>query len=236
MIPVEIAKGIYDVGVTDWNIRDFHGYKTSRGTTYNAYLVLGEDPILIDTVKAPFYEEMMARIASVIAPEKIRYIISNHAEMDHSGGLPRAIADIKPEKIFASKMGVKALKAHFHLDMDITPLDNTQCLEVGDLKFTFLETRMLHWPDSMHVPCGTGCGGRHIDHRGFCHGQCLVDPAPPASQFHGHGLSRDQASGLGYRDHVLHPRHQSGNPRQEGRQAARGARRHDPLRECDVRL
>lgn len=86
---IKITDKVYWVGAIDWELRDFHGYTTSRGTTYNAYLILGEKPILIDTVKAQFYDEMMARIKSVIEPEKIAYIVSNHAEMDHSGSLQK---------------------------------------------------------------------------------------------------------------------------------------------------
>ena len=48
MKPIEIAEGIFDVGVTDWNIRDFHGYSTHRGTSYNAYLILDEKIVLMD--------------------------------------------------------------------------------------------------------------------------------------------------------------------------------------------
>ncbi len=145
----KITDKVYWVGAIDWELRDFHGYTTSRGTTYNAYLVLGEKPILIDTVKAQFYDEMMARIASVIDPKEIAYIVSNHAEMDHSGSLQKAVATIKPEKVFASKMGVKALNAHFNLDFEITEITPNEEIAFGDRKFKFIETRMLHWPDSM---------------------------------------------------------------------------------------
>ena len=51
MKPVEIAKGVYDVGVNDWNIRDFHGYSTYQGTSYNAFLIIDEKIALVDTVK-----------------------------------------------------------------------------------------------------------------------------------------------------------------------------------------
>ena len=84
MQAVKITDKVYWVGAIDWNIRDFHGYSTKRGTTYNAFLILSEKPTLIDTVKKEFYPEMMARIASVIDPKKIEIIISNHSEMDHS--------------------------------------------------------------------------------------------------------------------------------------------------------
>ena len=64
MKPIEIAKGVYDVGVNDWNISDFHGYSTPGGTSYNAFLIVADEITLVDTVKAPFMDEMMSRIAS----------------------------------------------------------------------------------------------------------------------------------------------------------------------------
>ncbi len=66
MKAVQVREGIYWVGAIDWNIRNFHGYETPNGTTYNAYLILDEKVTLIDTVKAPFTEEMIERIESVI--------------------------------------------------------------------------------------------------------------------------------------------------------------------------
>ena len=88
----------------------FSWYTTPHGSTYNAYLVIADDITLIDTVKAPFMEEMLSRIKSVVEPSKIKNIISNHSEMDHSGCLPEAIDLIKPQKVFASTVGVKTLK------------------------------------------------------------------------------------------------------------------------------
>jgi len=81
---IKISEHVYWVGAIDWTIRDFHGYTTPHGSTYNAYLIMADDITLIDTVKAPFMGEMLARIASVVEPSKIKYIISNHSEMDHS--------------------------------------------------------------------------------------------------------------------------------------------------------
>ncbi len=85
---VELKKGIYWVGAIDWNVRDFHGYSTPTGTTYNAYLILDEKNVLVDTVKTSFYLEMLGRISEIIDPSKIDVIVSNHVEMDHSSSLP----------------------------------------------------------------------------------------------------------------------------------------------------
>ncbi len=64
MKPVEIAKGIYDVGVNDWNIRDFHGYSTHLGTSYNAFLIVDSKIALIDAVKKEFSDELIENICS----------------------------------------------------------------------------------------------------------------------------------------------------------------------------
>jgi flavorubredoxin len=147
--PIQISDKVYWVGALDWTIRDFHGYNTMRGSTYNAYLVLADKVTLIDTVKAPFKDEMLARIAGLIDPKKIDYIISNHSEMDHSGSLGQVINEVNPEKVFASQMGVKALHDQFTIDDEIIPVKDGEKLSLGNMNITFIETRMLHWPDSM---------------------------------------------------------------------------------------
>ena len=146
---VRVTDRVYWVGARDWEIREFHGYRTSRGTTYNAFLILADKVTLVDTVKAPHRREMMARIRSVLEPTKIDYIISNHSEMDHSGCLPETIAAVKPEKVFASANGVRALEAHFHLGGGIQAVKTGDTLSLGNMNVTFVETKMLHWPDSM---------------------------------------------------------------------------------------
>jgi len=146
---IKVTDNVYWVGAIDWTIRDFHGYTTPHGSTYNAYLVMADDITLIDTVKAPFMDEMLSRIKSVIEPSKIKYIVSNHSEMDHSGCLPEVIDFIKPQKVFASTVGVKTLKELFHDKHEIIPVKDGETLSLGNMELTFMETRMIHWPDSM---------------------------------------------------------------------------------------
>jgi flavorubredoxin len=146
----EIAKGIYDVGVKDWNIRDFHGYSTYQGTTYNAFLIVDEKVALIDTVKKEFADQMLDNIARIIDPKKIDLVVSNHTEMDHSGGLPRVMHRIGEDKpLYCSQMGARNLKQHFFPNWNYQPVKNGEELSLGSRTLTFLETRMLHWPDSM---------------------------------------------------------------------------------------
>ncbi len=150
MEPIEISEGVYDVGVVDWNIRDFHGYSTYKGTTYNAYLILDDKITLIDTVKKQFADDLIDGISQIIDPKKIDYVVSNHTEMDHSGGLPRIMHKVGEDKpLYCSQMGQKNLSRHFPQKWNYHPVENGGKLSLGNRTLTFLETRMLHWPDSM---------------------------------------------------------------------------------------
>ena len=75
MKPFQIAEGIYDVGVKDWNISDFHGYSTPYGTSYNAFLIVDEKIALIDTVKGEFADELLYNISQVVDPKKIDIVV-----------------------------------------------------------------------------------------------------------------------------------------------------------------
>ncbi|MGE5473185.1 MAG: FprA family A-type flavoprotein [Ignavibacteriales bacterium] len=149
MQAVKLADNIYWVGAIDWDLRDFHGYTTQRGSTYNAYLVIDEKITLIDTVKYYLVDEMLQRISSVIDPSKIDYIISNHVEMDHSGGLPRIMEIAKDAVIYTSPNGEKGLKAHYKKDWNFKVVKTGDAISLGKRTIDFVLTPMVHWPDNM---------------------------------------------------------------------------------------
>ncbi len=150
MRTTELAKGIYWVGAIDWDVRDFHGYSTYRGTTYNAFLIIDEKVTLFDTVKRSHMDDLLRHIRSIIDPAKIDYLVVNHVEMDHSGALPEMMEIIKPEKLICSPMGYKAIVDHFHReDWPYEIVKSGDEISIGKRTIQFLETRMLHWPDSM---------------------------------------------------------------------------------------
>ena len=150
MEPIQIAEGVFDVGVTDWNIRDFHGYSTDLGTTYNAFLIVDEKITLVDTVREEFSGQLLENISRIVDPKKIDYVVSNHTELDHSGGLARVMHRIGEDKpIYCSKMGHKNLPRHFAPNWDYHPVTTGEELSLGNRTLTFVETRMIHWPDSM---------------------------------------------------------------------------------------
>jgi len=149
MDKVELKRGIYWVGAIDWNVRDFHGYSTPFGSTYNAYLILDEKNVLVDTVKAPFYLEMLGRISEIIDPAKIDIVISNHVEMDHSGSLLQIVERIGSPLVVTSERGKKGLEKHYQQSWKFRTVKSGETLSIGHRTLAFVEAPMLHWPDSM---------------------------------------------------------------------------------------
>lgn len=151
MTAIKIADHIYSVGAVDYDIREFHGYETPYGTTYNAYLIMDEKITLIDTVKSTFSDTLIKNISEVIDPSKIDYIISNHVEPDHSGGL-KPVSDIaKNAKLITSPNGEKGLRAYYHQNWDFQVVKTGDTLSIGKYTLEFIQTPMVHWPDNMMV-------------------------------------------------------------------------------------
>ncbi len=146
---VELKKDIYWVGGIDWDIRNFHGYSTGRGTTYNAYLIKDKKITLIDTVKHYLFDEMIERIKEIIDPKKIDYIISNHVEMDHSGSIPKMHKIASNAEIITSTRGEKGLNKHYKENIDYKVVNSGDTLNIGDRTLHFVQIPMVHWPDSM---------------------------------------------------------------------------------------
>lgn len=147
---VKIKENIYWVGAIDWDLRNFHGYLTQRGSTYNAYLIIDEKVTLVDTVKAYKTDEMLERISSVIDLEKIDYLVCNHVEMDHSGALPAVKAKLPNAKIYTSPNGYKGLNMHYDIsEWDISEVKAGDSLSLGKNTLDFFPIPMVHWPDSM---------------------------------------------------------------------------------------
>lgn len=155
MRPFEIRKGIYWVGAVDWNVRTFHGhtYSTSRGTTYNAYLIVDEKIALVDTVYGPFAKELIEKIRDIIPPEKIDYVIANHVETDHSGAMPELMKLCPKAKVFGTAKCKEGLYRHYYENWDFQIVKTGDKLSLGKRTLTFVEAPMIHWPDSMFTYC-----------------------------------------------------------------------------------
>jgi len=155
MKSVEIKKGVYWVGVVDWDIRTFHGntYSTKRGTTYNSYLIIDEKVTLVDGVLGSFAGEQIERIREIIPVEKIDYIVVNHIEPDHSGALPQLMKLCPKAKLFGTAKCKEGLARMYYSDWDFQVVKTGDKLSIGKRNLTFIEAPMIHWPDSMFTYC-----------------------------------------------------------------------------------
>jgi flavorubredoxin len=144
----QLKPGIYWVGAIDWNIRNFHGYVTNRGSTYNAYLIVDETTVLIDTVKTPFFSEMMDRIEAIIDPQEIKYLISNHTEPDHSGSITQFL-NHSNATLIATPAGQRGLRRYYGEDLACVTTKEMPTLSLGTRTLQFVPVPMVHWPDSM---------------------------------------------------------------------------------------
>ena len=151
MKAVEIVKDVYWVGAIDYSVKHFHGYSytTHHGTTFNAYLILGEKIALVDAVYGPFSDEMLKRIESVIDPAKIDYVISNHTEMDHSGAIPQVLDRLDNGVLFCTEKAVDELRKHYPDGWNIKTVKTGDEIDLGGKTLRFYEAPMLHWPESM---------------------------------------------------------------------------------------
>ena len=145
----EIAPGVYAVGVADWTLRDFHGFVTNRGVTYNSYLVVDDKIALIDTVKHTLVDELLQNVAGIIEPSRIDYVVSNHAEPDHSSGLPQVTKAMSNATVVCTAKCRSAFDAYYQGDWPYRIVKTADELSLGKNSLSFLATPMVHWPDSM---------------------------------------------------------------------------------------
>ncbi len=147
----ELAKGVNWVGYVDWHVRDFHSYQTKRGSTYNSYLVQGSDATaVIDAVKAPYVGRLIDNVLAKTSADKIKYIVCNHAEPDHSGGMPALVAAFPGAEVIVNAKCKDALSCHYDTTgWNFKIVKEAEQLPLGGKTLQFFDTPMVHWPESM---------------------------------------------------------------------------------------
>eukprot|EP00727_Mastigamoeba_balamuthi_P003138 m51a1_g12821 hypothetical protein (459) ;mRNA; r:1992-3368 len=173
-LAARVSPSVYWVGGVDFGIRDFHGIDVP-GSTYNAYLVLGESPTLVDTVKAPFADALLASVERLVDPELVRYVVVNHAEPDHASALPAVMQRLRNAELVCTKKCKDALLAHYRGGARLRGEDVGAALRLDEVSalgagaegwnyrvvragetlqlgegqtLWFTDTPMVHWPES----------------------------------------------------------------------------------------
>jgi len=149
MKPRKIKDKIYWMGSVDWDRRLFDTLvPLPDGTSYNAYLIEGSDKTaLLDTVDPPMAHELLSQLERI---PKLDYVISQHAEQDHSGTIPQVL-----EKFPDSKLITSARAKGMLMDLLQVPekyfitVKDGETLSLGDKTLKFIYTPWVHWPETM---------------------------------------------------------------------------------------
>ncbi|MEW6142243.1 MAG: FprA family A-type flavoprotein [Chloroflexota bacterium] len=152
MKTVELIPGITWVGIEDWNRRFFDALiPLPHGTSYNSYLAIGKNRVaLIDTAGRGFEDQLLAKIQTIVPPEKIDYIVMNHAEPDHAGAIPAVMsAALKAQVVTTKKGGEMAGVLHRVPESRCLTIRDGDTLDLGGKTLRFLEAPWLHWPETM---------------------------------------------------------------------------------------
>ena len=156
MKPREITKNVHWVGAIDWDRRIFDSLiPLPEGTTYNAYLVQGsEKTALVDTVDPALQEKLFERL-ELLGVTKLDYVVSNHAEQDHSGSIPAVLERFPGARVLATPKGVSMLRDLMPLPADaLVSVADGEEVSLGDLSLRFIHFPWVHWPETMltYVP------------------------------------------------------------------------------------
>ena len=146
----QLCKNIDWVGFVDWTMRDFHSFVTQRGVTYNSYLIRDEKIALIDTVKEPYKEYLLKNIEKLADLKKVDYIIVNHAEPDHSSALSFIVKSLPNAKVVCNQKCKDILSSYYDVSSwKFQIIKSGEKLSLGKLTLSFIDTPMVHWPESM---------------------------------------------------------------------------------------
>jgi flavorubredoxin len=149
MKPREIVPDVHYVGAPDFDRRLFDALiPLPDGTSYNSYLVTGRDKIaLIDAVEPQKLDVLRAYLEGV---PNIDYLISNHTEQDHSGGIPWLLERYPGAVVLASEPAKSMLVDHLAIDpARIRTVADGERLDLGGKSLRFIYTPWVHWPETM---------------------------------------------------------------------------------------
>ncbi|MCK4443305.1 MAG: MBL fold metallo-hydrolase, partial [Thermoplasmata archaeon] len=151
MVVMELTKDIHYVGAVDWDRRLFDSLiPLPEGTSYNSYLIRGgEKTALIDTVDPPKEKELLSNLEK-LGVESIDYIISHHAEQDHSGAIPTILKKYPNAKVVTTPKCKSMLMDHLLLsEDDFIEVEDRETLSLGNKTLEFIYAPWVHWPETM---------------------------------------------------------------------------------------
>lgn len=148
----KITDKVYYVGVNDRTTWKFENlWPLPYGVSYNSYLVVGKEKVaLIDTVEDSSLQSLLEKINRIIDGKRIDYLVVNHMEPDHSGGIPEILSIYPEMKIVGNKQTIGMLKGFYDVEDDrCVEIKDNEEIDLGESTLQFILTPMVHWPETM---------------------------------------------------------------------------------------
>ena len=147
---IKVEDGVFWLGVNDRKTHLFENmWPLDNGVSYNSYVVVDKKIALIDTVERSKVDEYMNRLEAVIGERKIDYLIVNHMEPDHSGGISEIVKHSPNVKIVGNKMTFVLLRGFYGISENNLLVNDGDTIDLGEHKLSFHMTPWLHWPETM---------------------------------------------------------------------------------------
>lgn len=148
----QIQADLYWVGGTDRRLALFENmYPIPRGVSYNSYLVMDEQTVLLDTVDRAVSDIFLENIAHVLGDRALDYLIVNHMEPDHCAVIGELLLRYPALKVVGNAKTVTMIKQFYDFEVDshAVIVKEGDTLSTGQHTFTFVMAPMVHWPEAM---------------------------------------------------------------------------------------
>ncbi|MEG0035840.1 MAG: MBL fold metallo-hydrolase [Oscillospiraceae bacterium] len=148
----KVKDDLYWVGGCDRRLTLFENvFPIPRGVSYNAYLVLDEKTILMDTVDKSVSTQFFENIAHLLNGRTLDYLVVNHMEPDHCATLDELVLRYPNIKIIGNAKTMSMIKQFFDFDIDSRAMviKEGDTLSTGRHTFAFVMAPMVHWPEAM---------------------------------------------------------------------------------------
>ncbi len=139
------------VGVKNPELRVFDVIMhTKYGTSYNAYVIKGDDKVaLVEVVKEQYTDQYLDMVREIVDLSEVDYIVLDHTEPDHSGALEHVVRLAPQAKVVGTRAAINFLPEITNLDLDTMVVKDGDKLDLGGVTLEFIMAPYLHWPDTM---------------------------------------------------------------------------------------
>ncbi len=148
----KITNDLVYVGASDRRLALFENvYPIPRGVSYNSYVLLDEQTVLLDCADLAVMPQFMDNVAAALAGRKLNYIVVNHLEPDHAATIEEAVLRYPEAKIVTNAKAANMIRQFFSFDLDsrLMTVGEADTLATGRHELHFVNAPMVHWPEVM---------------------------------------------------------------------------------------